>query len=411
MYFSVPVRGILEDMNEKTLSFPDGFFWGTASASHQIEGHQHNNWSEWENSSKRLEELKRKHLNPADFTSELAANSWEHLDDDIACIKKLNNNAYRFSVEWSRIEPREGVFDQAAIEKYHHFIKRLKAEGIEPFVTLWHWTNPVWLTNGWENPKVIDYFARFTETFVRACPEVKFWITINEPQVITSKSYLAAAWPPQKMNPFAYLRVLNNLVKAHCQAFKKIKAINGEAKVGIAHHQVCFEGAGGPINRLMENVADWWVNRWFLNQIKGCQDFIGVNYYFHNVINYFRIGHKNRPPVSDMDWELFPEGLYRGLRDLKAYGLPLYITEHGLADEKDAHRAWYIKESLRFVKQAMDEGVDVRGYFHWSLLDNLEWSDGLLKKFGLYAINRTTWERLPRPSAAVYAEIAKTNRI
>lgn len=399
-------------MNKQSLAFPQGFYWGTATSAHQVEGGLINDWSEWEKSADRLAYLKGKNLDPLEFQSGLAANSWEHLEDDITCMKEVNSNAYRFSLDWSRIEPEEGKFDQAALEKYHSFIKRLKEENIEPFVTLWHWPVPLWLRDkgGWQNKNIVTYFKNFTKKVVESFPEVKFWLTLNEPNVYAGKSYLEGSWPPLKKNLFLYFRVTHNLIRAHRAAYETIKKIKPSCQVGIVSNLIDFDSAGGVINNILAAVARWAWNDYILKRIKNHGDFIGMNFYFHNRVNYGFSKNKNEK-VSDMGWELYPQSVKSLLLNIKKYNKPIYITENGLADSNDTYRAWYITEVLKSVAEAIQEGVDVRGYFYWSLLDNFEWAEGFAMKFGLFSIDRTTWKRIARPSTKVYAEIAKHNQI
>jgi beta-glucosidase len=242
--------------------------------------------------------------------------------------------------------------------------------------------------------------------------EVNFWITLNEPMVYASQSYLVGEWPPQKRNPFSLWRVINNLAAAHRAAYGVLKNIDAGNRVGIAKHNIYFEAANNAfVNRILKAAADWWWNFRFLNKIKGHQDFIGLNYYFHNFVNYGFNGQFSYEKKSDIEWGLHPEGIYYLLKDLKKYGLPVYITENGLADRGDQHRAWYISEVLTSVHRAISEGVDVKGYFHWSLIDNFEWAEGFRPRFGLYEIDYQTYERQARPSAQFYADICKNNRV
>ncbi len=403
------------EIQNQTLIFPPQFFWGCATSAHQIEGGLVNDWSEWETSARRLKELEKKQVDPQDFISGAAANSYLENNADIACLKELGVNAYRFSVDWSRIEPVEGKFNEEALAYYLEFIKKLRANKIEPFVTLWHWPLPLWLKDrgGWESKDTILAFTKFVEkTASYLNSEVNFWITLNEPLVYTSQSYLAGEWPPQKKNPLVAWRVLNNLVAAHRLAYQLIKNIDNNNRVGIAKHNIYFEAANNfLVNRALKFLADWWWNFRFLNKIKNHQDFIGLNYYFHNLINYGFNRSYNYDKRSDLQWGLHPEGIYYLLKDLKKYNLPIYITENGLADKGDQHRSWYIQEILRSTFRAINEGVMVKGYFHWSLIDNFEWSHGFAPRFGLYEVNYQTFERVARPSAQFYADICRNNKI
>ncbi len=403
------------DNQEESLIFPPHFFWGCATSAHQIEGGLNNDWSEWEKSPRRLKDLKNKQRDPLDFISGGAANSFIDNNADIACLKNLNANAYRFSVDWSRIEPEEGRFDLKALNYYKDLVKKLRAQGIEPFVTLWHWPLPLWLRDkgGWENRQIVTYFEKFTEKVVTYLnEEVNFWITLNEPMVYASQSYLTGEWPPNKKNPLALWRVINNLVLAHRASYQILKKIDQNNRVGIAKHNIYFEAANNSlINKVLKNIADWWWNFRFLNKIKNCQDFIGLNYYFHNLVNYGFGKQKIYEKQSDLEWGLHPEGIYHLLKDLKKYNKPVYITENGLADKGDQHRSWYIEEILKNVHRAIGEGVEVKGYLHWSLADNFEWAEGFKPRFGLYEVNFQTYERVARPSAQFYADICKNNRI
>ncbi len=399
-------------MNTSFLRFPDGFFWGTATSSYQIEGGLTNDWSAWEQSPRRLADLERRGLGPAtDFQSGQAANSWEHLEDDIAAIKRLNNTAYRFSVEWSRIEPEEGRFDGEALARYAHFVQRLKEEGIEPFVTLWHWPLPLWLheKGGWEYAGIAERFALYAEKVVSALAGVRFWITLNEPEGFSGNSYLIGLWPPQKTNPFAYWRVLSHLVAAHKRAHEVIKRLVPDSQVSISTPRAYFVSWPDPISRLARFFARWWWNDRLLDRVADTIDFVGFNYYWRVKVKLFGYSKNEGERRSDMGWEIYPEGIYHELISLKKYNLPIYITENGLADATDALRPAFIRDMLANVHRAIGEGADVRGYFYWSLLDNFEWSHGFGPKFGLYGVDRTTWQRLPRPSADVYAQIAKHN--
>ncbi len=400
---------------EPDLKFPPQFFWGCATSAHQIEGGLTNDWSEWEKSPLRLKKLIAKKLNHFEFISGAAANSFENNNADIACMKELNLNAYRFSLDWSRIEPENGKFDYTALNYYLDFIKKLRAHHIEPFLTLWHWPIPIWLRDlgGWESKEIIKYFDRFVQIVAKHLnSEVSFWLTLNEPTVYAGMSYLTGQWPPQKKNPLAYWRVLSNLIVAHRSAYKIIKTIDQNNQVGIASHNIYFEAyKNRPTNCLLKKMADWWMNERFLNKINNCQDFIGLNYYFHHQINYGLGSSHKYEKSSDLDWGLHPEGIYFLLKELKKYNKPIYITENGLADKGDQHRSWYIKEILKNTHRAIAEGVAIKGYFHWSLIDNFEWAYGFHPRFGLYEVDRQTFERRPRSSAEYYADICKKNRV
>ncbi len=398
--------------------FPKNFLWGAATSSHQVEGGNHNDWSEWETSHKRIKFLKSKGLTEKygldNFISGKAVDHYNRFAKDFEIAKSLGHNAHRFSIEWSRIEPEEGKFNEKEIEHYKQVIKKLREFEIEPFVTIWHWTIPIWLHDegGWQNNKTPDYFARYSEKLSNTFgKDVKFWITVNEPEIYSGNSCFKGIWPPQKRNLFAYLRVLHNLIQAHQKTYEVIKKANPNSQIGIAKNNIYFEAYQNRlVNRLFKKFIDWWWNFYFLNQIKNYQDFIGLNYYFHNRINYGFNKNENKK-VSDMNWEIYPEGIYHLLKDLKKYQKPIYITENGLADAKDEKREKFIKDHLKWINKAIKEGVDVRGYLHWSLLDNFEWDKGFWPRFGLIEIDYKTLERKIRPSAKLYRDISLTNSI
>ena len=381
-------------MNDQFLKFPDDFLWGTSTSAYQVEGGIENcDWSKV-------------------YPAGRACDHYHRCQEDFDLAKCLNQNVHRFSIEWSRIEPQQGKFNQREIEHYRKVLLALKRRDIKSFVTLWHWTIPLWLADigGWSNKKAIDCFNRYTE---KICSELKdnveFWIILNEPLVYASNSCLRGIWPPKEKNLVSYFLVIKNLIKAHKSAFKIIKKINPNAQVGIAKNNVYFESYKNRLfNCLLKKIIDWHWNFYFLNQIRNCQDFIGLNYYFHNRINY-GFGRNENKINSDMGWELYPEGVYYVLKELKRYRKPIYITENGLADAKDEKRTWYIKGILRNIHRAIQEGVDVKGYLYWSLLDNFEWDKGFKPRFGLIEINYKNLERKARTSAFEYAKIIKEN--
>lgn len=392
----------------KILKFPDGFLWGAATSSHQVEGNNHNDWTVWEKeNAERLSKESGGKYPRENYISDRACDHYNRYEEDFDLVKEMGHNAHRFSIEWSRIEPEEGKFNEKEIEHYREVICALRERGIEPFVTLWHWTIPVWFTRKGAFGKYdnIKYFVRFCERVASEFRnDVKFWVILNEPEIYAGHSYLKGLWPPQKKNPLSYWSVMTNLVKAHRESYKKIKKINLNAQIGIAKNNIYFEGWLAP-------VINWLWNFYFLNQVKNYQDFIGLNYYFHNRIKGLKFNQNENKEISDMGWELYPEGIYHVLKSLKKYNKPIYITENGLADAQDKQRANFIVEHLKWIHKAIEEGVDVRGYFHWSLLDNFEWDKGFWPRFGLIEIDYKTLERKPRPSSRVYAEIIRSNAI
>jgi len=393
-------------IKRRAYKFPDGFLWGATTSSHQIEGNNENNWTEWE---------KQGHIKDGSISGR-ACNSYELYKEDIKLCKELNNNVYRFSLEWSRIEPEEGKFDQEALEHYKKIIQACKRNDIEPIVTLYHWTQPIWFAKmgGWTNKHSSVLFRRYVEKVAKKIgADVKFWCTINEPMIYAYNSYAQAKWPPQKKSIFKFRKVIKNLARAHQKAYYVLHDVNSSAQVSVAKNNQFFEPYVNTIfNRLMVNIVSNFWNHSFLKKVKKELDYIGLNYYFHNLMFFSWSGHaqmNENKQTNDMDWEIYPKGIYEVLKDLRKYKLPIYILENGLADAKDSRREDFIKDHLRNAHKAIKEGVDLRGYCHWSLIDNFEWSEGFEPKFGLYKVNLKTFERTPRPSAKVYAEICENN--
>ncbi|TSC69538.1 MAG: beta-glucosidase [Parcubacteria group bacterium Gr01-1014_70] len=399
---------------------PDKFLFGAATSGHQVEGGTHNDWSEWEveNAKIKMQNAKlrrypdyilQKYPNPLqeeNYISGKACDHYNRYEEDFDIAKKLGHNAHRFSIEWSRIEPEEGKFDEKEIEHYRLVVSALRERGMEPFVTLWHWTLPVWLSaKGGVLAKDFPIcFEKYARCVASALPDARFWITLNEPEIYVFNSYYRSIWPPQKKSVVSFFRATYALNVAHQRAYRVIKNNISDASVGVAVNQSYFESGGGMVNDILKWGADRVWNWRFLWYVSGELDFIGLNYYFHNRIDYGFNKNKNEK-ISDMGWELYPEGLYHVLLGLKQFQKPIYITENGLADAKDQHRAWFIREHVHYMKKAMDQGADVRGYFYWSLLDNFEWDKGFWPRFGLVEIDYKTMERKIHPSAWEYKKI------
>ncbi|MEI8096730.1 MAG: glycoside hydrolase family 1 protein [Candidatus Moraniibacteriota bacterium] len=411
------------------LEFPKDFLWGASTASHQVEGNTNNDWSEWEkinadrlaNESEKTfawnphwKKFRAEAVDPLNYISGLACDHYRRFEKDFDMVQELGMNAHRFSIEWSRIEPEEGKFDEREIDHYRQVILALQKRNIEPFVTLWHWTLPLWLAEkgGLKNKEFSFYFERYVETIARTLGEnIRFWITLNEPDVVSAHAYLKGAWPPQKKCPRNYYSVLKNLVHAHKKSYNVIKQLFPQSQIGIAKHNIWFEAVGGTIvNGLLKKIADFWWNDWFLGKIKDKQDFIGLNHYNHHRIDGWFNKNENKVQ-TDFGWEFYPESLYYAVSELKKYKKPIYITEHGIADASDELRPRFLKESLFALHRAITDGADVRGYLHWSLMDNFEWDKGFWLRFGLIEIDFTTQTRTPRSSALLYKEICKTNSI
>jgi len=371
----------------KKLKFPKGFFWGASTSAYQVEGGIKNDWSEW----------------GSKFDAGIACDHYNKFEEDFDSAKAMNNNAHRFSIEWARIEPEEGKFDQAEIEHYRNVILTLKERNLEPFVTLFHFTLPAWFSKkgGWLNKDAPKYFERFVEKIVGEYKDlVKFWITLNEPNIYVFHSFLEGNWLPFKKNWFKSNKILKQLIKTHISSYQLIHKISPISKIGIAINNIYYKG-------VVKLLVNYYWNQNFLNKIRDSQDFIGLNYYF----GYSLRGFLKSDGETDLGWGIYPRGIYYVLQELRKYNRPIYITENGLADKNDEKRTKFIIDHLKWVHKAIKEGIDVRGYFHWSLMDNFEWDKGFEPRFGLIEIDYKTLKRIPRPSSKIYAKICKANAI
>jgi beta-glucosidase len=386
------------------MRFPHGFLWGAATAAHQIEGSNvRNDW--W-----RAEEA-----GVLPHRSGDACDSWNRWADDIRLLQEMGLNAYRFSVEWARIEPEPGRFDQTALDTYRRMLEGMHAAGIEPLVTLHHFTNPDWLAEraGWSNPDVVSRFAQYADRVGRSLGDlVRWWVTINEPSILGLKGYLEGTWPPHRPGDLrGYLRLLRHTARAHVVGRQAIRASRTDALVSIAFALWPLQPLRwwSPIDQVMVRLGDWgWQGR-VLNRTLPALDWIGVNYYSRTMVGwpFPRLPELRASDIrTDFGWEIYPQGLYDVLMRVGRYRLPVVITENGISDVDDDLRPAYLVAHLRQAQRAISDGVDLRGYMHWSLLDNFEWSSGYTQHFGL-----ATRDRVLRPSAHVYARIARDNAL
>jgi beta-glucosidase len=405
--------------------FPKNFLWGASTASHQVEGGTVNQWTVWElahaselakTAKDRLgnlpnwEKIRPLAENPSNYVSGRGVEHYTRYKEDFGLAKELNLNAFRFGIEWSRIEPEDGQWNDEAIEHYHDYIHELKKRGIEPFLNIWHWTMPVWFTDkgGFTRGSNLKYWRRFVQKIADEYgDDLSFVITINEPNVYTSFSYLTGEWVPQEKKPVTFMKVYVNLVRAHRQAYHIFKNKNPRLQIGIAAQMADIQ-AKRP-HSLVDEFATGWMryfwNWWFVNRIKNQMDFIGFNHYFSDYYHGFK--RKNpTAPLNDLGWYMEPEGIYSLLvRIWSHYKKPIYITENGVADSEDQYRRWWLEETIVAMERALSDGVDLRGYLHWSLLDNFEWKYGWWPKFGLIEVDREHgMKRTVRPSAKWFAK-------
>ncbi len=401
-------------MEKQRLQFPKGFLWGAATAGHQIEGNNVNSdWWAWEHGQMRENALRKEGKNPAQFYSGIACDSFNRFDEDFGLAQYLNHNATRLSIEWARIEPREGEYNEKALDHYEKVLQSAKFHGFTTFVTLHHFTSPLWFARkgGFAEQQNIDHFVRYVKLATKRLSQyTDFWLTFNEPEIYSNLGFLRGRFPPQIKSVRIMLRVIRNIISAHnlCSEYIRHEI---RQPVSIAYHLSDLQPTGF-FGHLSAGLAHYIANRYILSRTINACDFIGVNYYFHHHIGLFgkrgksQSGHEE----TDLGWGIHPEGLERVLTSLIKYKKPIYITENGLADAHDTKREKFIKDHLYFAHRAIKKGADVRGYLYWSLIDNFEWDMGYGPRFGLIAINRESLlERKIRYSALKYGEICKNN--
>lgn len=378
--------------------FPEGFYWGAATASYQVEGGIEN--CDWADAA-------RKGIVPV---CGRACDHYNRFEEDFDLAQSLGHNCHRLSVEWARIEPEEGRFDEDALEHYRTVVKALHARGMEPFVTLWHFTLPQWFADkgGFEHADAPELFARYAARVVDALDGLcSHYATINEPIVFASNGWIRGTWAPFKRGAFySYLRVRAHLARAHNRAYDEIKKVRPNVDVGIVMHVIYFHANANPLNKLIAAMLNFHWTHSFMQKVQARCDSIGLNYYIHKKFGDTAVYEK-----TDMGWDSYPEGLLGALMMLKRYDKSIYIAEAGIADASDSMRAQYIKALVRAVHEALHLGVSIHGFMYWSLLDNYEWALGFEKRFGLIEVNYETQKRTIRRSAYVYKAIIEHNAL
>lgn len=409
-----------------TLKFPKNFLWGAGTSAHQVEGNTHNQWTVWEleNATTLAAQaqyqwgdldhwpaIEKMAKDPQNYVSGASVDHYGRYVQDFDLVRSLNMNAFRFSIEWSRVEPNEGAWDVAAVEHYKAYARALQARGIEPVLTLFHFSLPLWFAEmgGFEKRKNVQYFVRFAERIVRELGQsIRYIITINEPEVYANESYLMGHWPPAVTSKRAFWRVLSNLVYAHNKTAMTIHKINRRYKVSVAKNSTyIYAGDDAWLSRYSAGLMQYFQDDYFLKRVIGSCDFLGVNYYFSNRVYGYRM-HNPDIELSDLGWDLAPGNIEFALERLyEKYKIPIMITENGLADMQDEKRQQWLTQTLAGMQRAMDNGVKLIGYLHWSLLDNFEWDKGRWPRFGLVAVNYGTMERTLRPSAKWFGKVIK----
>jgi beta-glucosidase len=424
-------------MAEATHYFPQNFLWGAATAGYQVEGNNTTgDWSEWEQKPGRIAQEHR---------SGRACDWWEgrRWQEDFDRAAQDGHTALRLSVEWSRIEPTPGRWDEDALDHYRQMVVGLRERGLTPLVTLHHFVSPRWVMEraAWETGEVVALFERFTRKVMSALGElVSLWCTLNEPNAYMFNGWAAGVFPPGKKDVRLAIRVAQNILKAHAAAYRALHAEQPSALVGLPVH---FR----PIGPARPGFApDEWVARTQFNlfsslfpdairsgrlrqllgsvsipEAKGTQDFFALQYYTADLARFDLthptelFGRRSFPPGAELDeagwYASYPPGFLWSLKWAHKFGLPIIVTENGIGDEADTLRPRYLITHLRELWKALNFNWGVRGYFHWSLVDNFEWERGWTHRFGLYALDRETLVRTPRKSAHLYAEICKSGAL
>jgi beta-glucosidase len=418
------------------------FLWGSATAAYQVEGNcTNNNWFQFESA---VNESGQPHILNRQKAG-IACDHWRRYKEDIQLMKALSLNAYRFSIEWSKIEPRPSEFDENALDHYEQVVHELLSNGITPMVTLHHFTNPIWFEERGafvqdESPYI---FGRFVEHVVRRLGSgVKLWCTINEPSLYAVNGYFIADYPPAVKEPQKAVIVFRNLLRSHTEAYNIIKRFEPQAQVGLVIAVIIHDPPNKwnlidviTANLLNKNLnashLEYLVKGYFNFSIPGVAsssyttdfkelfDFVGLNYYTRFFRRFKPFGNEqfvevmHSPPenLTDMGWEIYPEGLYRALRLISSYtSKAIYITENGIADESDTKRAKYIEDHLLILNRAIADGMNIKGYFYWSLMDNFEWTHGFEKRFGLYHVDYHSQERTLREGSRKYLEMIQKTK-
>ncbi len=415
------------------VSFPKDFLWGAATSAHQVEGNCTNNqWSAWE--TERNPDGTYKNV---EVPAGNACDHWNRYKEDIKLLKKLGLNSYRFSVEWSKIEPKPGYFDKAALQHYKDVCSELRAQGIQPVITLYHYTHPLWFDDldAFGKQENIPYFVNFcTKVFTTLQEYNPLWITFNSPTSYAFRGYWSHEGPPGKHDMNFVGQVLKNELEAHVQVYQALKKLPGgaTARIGILHnmYQIDPWNRWNPFDILYAKIANDTQNKAFYGFFKDGNfdfwapgqahvthmndkapqslDFIGLNYYGHGYAKNFSII-KNPDEISadHNRYTIYGEGLYRAIKELsenisQPLNIPIYVTENGITTQNETHRLLFMQRYLFALSEALKDGYNVQGYIYWSLLDN--WSWGKFTHYGLYPCNHTTQERGPARNHALYLQ-------
>ncbi len=403
------------------LTFPKGFLWGTAISAHQVEGNNiHSDWWKWEQECKVRKPKTYKSKKCPKDTSGIACDFWNRYSSDFDICSDLNTNAIRLSIEWARIQPTENSWDESAIKHYKQMLESAQQHGLKTFVTLQHFTLPNWLgeKGGWtyrNSPKLFEEYVLKVTQELGECIDVI--LTINEPLMYVKETYINQEWPSTTKGVIQGLKALKHIGQAHKRAYKALKKIVPQKEVSIVLNIPAYFGKAfehKPLRTLINHLTAKLLLKTrliFTKRLFPKQDFIALNFYFPAQIDLFR-QRNDDDLVSDFGWWIKPESVDIVLKALAKRKKPIYITENGVSDATDKLRTQFIYETLKACAKAIAEGVPLKGYFHWSLMDNFEWAEGYDQKFGLVRIPRNNdLSRILRKSAKYYSQICENNSV
>ena len=420
--------------------FPEGFLWGASTSAHQVEGNNvHSDWWAWEQAGRVKDR------------SGLACDHYRRFEQDFDLAVSLGHRAHRCSIEWARLEPAEGQWDDDALRHYVDVVRALRRRRLEPVITLHHFTNPQWFLarGGWTHPRSVEWFTRYVQRVARAVGDsVRYWVTINEPLVYTRLHYIQGLGPPGARDLGQALQVVEHLIRGHAAAYHALHEARRTGwprpRVSIAHHLPEF----WPCRRW--SPQDHWITRvtdqifnltfvraltegraevpgvaaWRIPEARATLDYLGVNFYGRQFIRWAPqagvwpgsrcdLDHHPREVTerTSLGWDVHPDSFTHVLCRMGQMGLPLLVTENGAYMEEDARRGRYLVGHIQAMARAMRRGAPVIGYCCWSLLDNFEWADGFGPRFGIIAVDYATQRRTVRDSGRQYANICHSNRV
>ncbi len=423
---------------QQSMSFPGGFVFGVATSAYQVEGHIENDWAEWERAGK----LKEPHVRCG-----RGVDHWNRFEEDLSLARNVGCTAFRVSLEWARIEPEPGRFDEAAIDSYRTRLVQMKEAGLRPVVTLHHFTHPTWFhqRTPWHTPESVEVFRRYAKVCAKILKGLDALVlTFNEPMVLLMGGYLNGLIPPGVRNGKQCMLALANVVRSHVAAREELLAECGPTTIGISQNMVALapDRPWHPLDRALVHLGSHNYNHAVLDaltsgrlrivmpgvasldvKIPGARDsieYVGMNYYTRAHLRFtlnhpfveLRYRDRHRRGLTDIGWEVFPEGFSQILLELKRYGLPIWVTENGIDDRgPGTRRAHYLHSHWKQLLEAVKLGANVQGYLYWSLMDNFEWLEGWGPRFGLYRVDFETLERKETAACRYFRNVATSGTL